>query len=215
MIEKRIVEKYNSELEKYGLNDKRSLFWTKDKQDMRFNALLGEEFKKSHMTILDYGCGFGDLNSFLMRNYYNLIYNGCDINQNFIKTAQDNHPDKNIFLINSVNEIKSNYDIILISGTFNLISLDDISEMKTYIYNNLLKLFEKTNYMLCVNFLSHLTDEEYKYDGHFYINPSELYNFSIINMTSRINIDTHLLPYEITFKFFKNQNIDKSLSIYL
>ncbi len=214
MIEEKIIAKYNDELEKYGSNDRRALFWTKDKQDMRFHILLGEEYKNSRMTLLDYGCGFADLNSFLIRNYYNLHYHGCDINQNFIKTAKKNHSDKNIFQIDSVNDISDNYDIILVSGTFNLIMLDNIQEMKMYVFAQLLKLFKKTDYMLTINFLSHSTDEDYKYNGHFYLDPTELYNFAISQMTTRIQIDTHSLPYEITFKFFKNQTIDKSLSVY-
>ena len=214
MIEKKIIEKYDQELQKYGENDRRSIFWTKDKQDNHFNVLLGEEYKMSQMRLLDYGCGFADLNSFLKRNYYTLQYNGCDINSNFVKSAKRNYPNENIFLIESSLDITDTYDIILVSGTFNLLDIEDSSLMKEYVFEQILTLFSKTNHMLTMNFLSHLTDEEYRYPGHFYLDPMELYDFAVKYMTKRVQIDTKSLPYEITVKFYKNEMIDPNSTLY-
>ncbi len=214
MIEKKILDKYNDELKKFGSSDRRSLFWTKDKQDMRFNLLLDSKLKLSNMSILDYGCGFADLNHYLKRNFFSLKYSGCDINYNFIDIARRNHPKEDIFLINSIDDISNNYDIILASGTFNLLEIENEISMKEYVFCHLKKLFDKTNYLLTVNFLSHLTDCNYRYKGHFYLDPRELYEFGISNMTKRICIDSSSLPYEITVKFFKNENIDNTLSIW-
>lgn len=214
MIEKAINELYTNELKKYGEDDRRSIFWTKDKQDMRFNLLLGEEYKKSNMSILDYGCGLCDLNSFLQRNFYSLRYNGCDINKNFVEISQGKFPSHNIFMIESSKDIRDNYDIILVSGTFNLLTIESKEEMNKYVFQQLINLFEHTNYMLSVNFLSHLTDKEYQYNGHYYVDPSELYEFSIKNMTKRVTIDTASLPYEITMKFYKNETLIPKLVLY-
>lgn len=213
MIENKIIDIYNKELIKYGPNDRRSIFWTKNKQDMRFNLLLGEEFKKSNFTLLDYGAGFCDLKDFLVRNFYKIKYNACDINENFILTSQQKYND-NIFLIKSVDDLIETYDVILVSGTYNLININDPLKMKQYVYEQILKLFSKTNYMLSINFLSHLTDMEYQYPGHFYLNPLELYEFAVKNMTKRIEIDSASLPYEITIKFYKNELINKEFTIY-
>jgi len=214
VIENTINKKYNLEFQKYGVNDRRSLFWTKDKQEMRFNLLLGNEFKFSNLTILDYGCGFSDLNTFLVRNFYSLYYSGCDINPNFIEVAQKNYPEHNIYCINSIDDLQQNYDIIAVSGTFNLLVMDDSQQMKVYVFEQIKKLFSHTNILLSVNFLSHLTSEGYRYDGHFYLDPTDLYNFAIQNMTKRITIDTASLPYEITMKFYKNEILDPKLTIY-
>lgn len=213
MIEKKIIDKYNIELNKFGKNNRRSIFWTKDKQDMRFNTLLGEKFKSSGFSILDYGCGFCDLKMYLVKNYYLMKYHGCDINENFINIAKKEYDD-DIFLISNVYDIRKSYDIILVSGTFNLLCIEDEIEMKNYVFQQLKYLFEKCNYMLTVNFLSHLTDEQYKYPDHFYINPLELYDFAINNLTKRVIINTGSLPYEITVKFFRDESIDKKLAIY-
>lgn len=214
MIESKIVDIYSNEIKKYGLKDRRSLFWTKDKQDIRFNILLSEKLKSSTLSILDYGCGTSDLKSFIDRNLYNFIYNGCDINKDFISEAQDRYPEENIFLIDSVDDIDKFYDIVLISGTFNLTGINDYAAMESYVFTNILKLFEKTNYMLTINFLSHKTDAEYQYEGHFYLNPMKLYKYASQHMTNRIFIDEASLPYEVTMKFYKDNNLNTSTVLY-
>jgi SAM-dependent methyltransferase len=209
MIEKKINELYTKEIHKYGVKDRRSLFWTKDKQDNRFNLLLDNKLKCSKMSILDYGCGVADLKAYLDKNFYNLIYSGCDINTEFLNEAKDKYPDNDLYLIQTSNDITKKYDIILASGTFNLIGINNYTKMKEYVFKNLLNLFSKCNYMLTVNFLSHTTDDEYKYDAHFYLNPTELYEYAINNMTTRIDLNTYSLPFEITMKFYKNTEINK------
>jgi hypothetical protein len=214
MIEEKVIRCYNSAIDKYGESDRRSILWTKDKQDMRFHLLLGEELRSSRMTLLDYGCGFSDLFLFLKKNFYNLSYNGCDINPRFVEISKNKFPDANIFHINSSDDISEPYDIILVSGTFNVLCLDDQNAMENYVFEQLSKLFDKTKYMLSVNFLSHLTDDEYRYKGHFYLDPTSLYKFAIENLTSRIVIDNASLPYETTFKFYKDTEIDYNMTIY-
>ncbi len=214
MFEDIIKRKYQLESEKYGMDDRRSLFWTKDKQNMRFNLLLGEEYKCSNMTLLDYGCGFCDLSLFLEQNYYYLQYHGCDINPDFIKKSKRKFPEKNIFSISTVNSLKNNYDIILASGTFNLIGVEDSGAREKYVIENLQTLFDHTSHMLTVNFLSHTTDNEYKYKGHYYLNPMKLYEYAVAHMTKRIQIDTASLPYEITMKFYKNDTINTNTVTY-
>jgi len=216
MIEKKIKKLYTKSIKKYGLDDRRSLLWTKDKQDIRFNALLGENLKSTKMSILDYGCGVCDLKDFLTRNQYNMSYNGCDINNNFIEKAIERYPDENIFQIRTSNDILDSYDIILVSGTFNPIGIKSHEKMEKYVFKNIKKLFQKTNYMLTMNFLSHITDKEYKYSGHFYLEPIKIYQYAIKELnTTRVKIDTSSLPFEITIKLYKNSEFDTKNVLFL
>jgi len=214
MIEEAILQMYKEESKKYGMKDRRSLFWTKDKQDARFHLLLGEPLKLSGMSLLDFGCGFADLAGFLRRNFYRLEYNGCDLNPDFVEEAASRYPGKKIYRIESVDDIEERYDIVLASGTFNLIGIDDAEKMQKYVFDHLLKLFEHTDYMLTVNFLSHLTDAQYRYPGHFYLDLVALYTFAVEHMSSRVQIDTGGLPFEITVKIYKNTQIDPETVLY-
>jgi len=213
-IEDLIKTKYKRESIKYGMKDRRSLFWTKDKQNMRFNTLLGEQFKNSKMSILDYGCGFSDLLKYLKQNFYSLQYRGCDINADFVKESLKRYPKATVFEISEVNDLTEDYDIVLVSGTFNLIGIDDRNTMYDYIFHNINTLFSHTKHMLTINFLSHLTDKEYQYKGHFYLDPTKLYNYAISHLTKRIRIDTSSIPYEITMKLYKNEKITNNSVIF-
>ena len=214
MIENKIIDRYSNEIKKYGLKDRRSLFWTKDKQDIRFDILLDEKLKCSKMSILDYGCGVSDLQDYLVRNRYNLIYNACDINSEFVQESLSRYPEENIFHISNVDDLVDNFDIILVSGTFNLIAIDDDNAIYNYVLANIVKLFNKTNYMLTINFLSHKTDVEYQYEGHFYLDPMKLYEYASKNMSNRIKVDSSSLPYEITMKFYKDCSINLQTVLY-
>lgn len=214
MIERLINENYNKQIDQFGIDDKRSLFIPKEyKQELRFKLLLDDQLALSKMSILDFGCGFGDLIIFLRKNFFNLKYTGCDINENFINKAKETYTENNFFLINSVNDVVDNYDIILISGTFNNIGLDE-KAAKEYIFESLLKLFHKTNYLLTINFLNHTTDPSHRAINNVYINPTEFYDFALKHMTKRIKIDTASLPYEVTIKLYKNENLDPKLVLY-
>ena len=52
MIENKIINLYSKEIKRYGIDDRRALFWTKNKQDISFNILLEENLKCSNMSIL-------------------------------------------------------------------------------------------------------------------------------------------------------------------
>ena len=164
-MENEISDRYNQALEKYGIYDRSSFLWIKDKQNMRFNLLLNCNKNLANMKILNYNCEFLDLKTFLIQNFYRLEYNGCDIN-------------------------------------------------RKHVFNHIKNLFNKTIYMLTMNFLSHLTNIEYKKNDHFYFNLIELYDFAINNLIKRIIIDNSSLPFEITTRLFKNEKIDKNLVIY-
>ena len=67
---------YGELLNEYG-RDPRSLGWIKGRQAIRFAKLtefLGKTDIDENFTLLDYGCGFGDLYLFLQEKYPNMNF---------------------------------------------------------------------------------------------------------------------------------------------
>ena len=60
-----IIQRYSENLQKYGYSPK-TLEWFKNRQDIRFKA-LSEMGDLNNCSILDVGCGFGDLYGFLIK----------------------------------------------------------------------------------------------------------------------------------------------------
>ena len=83
---KSIINRYKKRYEKFGF-DPRSLGWDKGKQDLRFSVLT-DFFDCRGKSILDIGCGFGDLNKFLFNQYqFEYEYVGIDPSVGLLKIA--------------------------------------------------------------------------------------------------------------------------------
>ena len=86
-----LVYIYKKNVKKHGFTP-RGLFWnSKESQENRFAILIDllEQFTnkidKNIIKIADVGCGYGDLNLFLKKNFNKKFeYKGYDINTDFI-----------------------------------------------------------------------------------------------------------------------------------
>jgi len=69
----KIKNLYSEGLERYGFNSKAVGWKSKEQQYLRFLKLLSIiEDKNSPFSIIDYGCGYGELLIYLINNGYNV-----------------------------------------------------------------------------------------------------------------------------------------------
>ena len=88
MNNNKIVLNYYDKLNKIKCENFKKVGWgSLESQTLRFKILteIGLINKKS---ILDVGCGVGDLYGWLLKNNYTLAYEGLDINPNLIESAK-------------------------------------------------------------------------------------------------------------------------------
>lgn len=115
------IERYSSRYQKFGYSPK-SLGWDKGKQDVRFN-ILTSQYDFTDKTVLDIGCGFGDLNKTLHERYAdNYSYLGIDLVPDLIKEAQGHYTGSDInFITGDFLEVKleEKFDFVVASGIFN------------------------------------------------------------------------------------------------
>lgn len=120
-----LTKLYQNNYQKYGHSAK-SLAGRAYKQNVRFAHLtknLGISDTKK-WNVFDVGCGFGDLNKYFeLKGYKNYRYTGCDLVEEFIKTANELYADhENISFIcdDFMNlDINEEYDYIIAAGIFN------------------------------------------------------------------------------------------------
>lgn len=109
------VEIYNQYFKKKDRQSK--VAWEQTgSQEKNFNYLY--QFLKDGQSLLDYGCGLGDLISYLDRISLNIDYTGADINQNFINLAKETYPDNDFILIQSPHDINGKWDVVCALGVF-------------------------------------------------------------------------------------------------
>ena len=173
----KIVLNYYDKLNKSEYENYKKVGWgSLESQTQRFKILtqIGLINKKS---ILDVGCGVGDLYGWLLKNNYTLTYEGLDINPNLIESAKKKYPDISFscsdFLCESF--IKT-YDYALLSGALT-VPQNNQSEL---IFKVIEKMFLLSKYGVALNFLSVFSD--YFEPNLYYADPSE-----IIRMSSSIS----------------------------
>lgn len=96
---KKKIGSYQETFKKHGINPK-ALQWTSaEEADLRYKELVAD-IEIEGKTILDVGCGFGDIIPYLTKKTNNFEMTGVDVVPEFVKVATDKHPGYK-FLVNN------------------------------------------------------------------------------------------------------------------
>ncbi|HEY3422925.1 MAG TPA: class I SAM-dependent methyltransferase, partial [Methanocellaceae archaeon] len=161
---------YNSKFNIYGY-DPRSLGWIKGTQAIRFkNLTMAGDL--DNCSILDVGCGFGDLYGYLSNTGAQVSYTGVDINRNFIKTAREIYPKAQFIEADFEKDIiPGKYDWAMASGIFNL----KIDNNQAFIEHTLKKMYKLSKKGIVADFLR--PKAACGCDGLYYQDPDKLLRF--------------------------------------
>lgn len=210
----RVFDFYNGNYEKYGYSVK-SLAWIKGKQNIRFDALTRFLDMNRHFSILDIGCGFGDINKFFHRkSIFDYTYHGIDLVEGMIIKANEIYEnDENItfscgdFLTSYQNDDVERYDYIIASGIFNF-QMDEIGN-----YDNVNNIMKKALDLcrpkgaISFDFQSDKVDFFSDNGVSFYNSPEKI--LSIAYKYSRNVILSNLyMPFEFSVTLFKDDSFD-------
>jgi SAM-dependent methyltransferase len=180
---------YEDLLARHGANHN-ALDWNShESQKLRYQ-ILKEIFiygkKASNISILDVGCGFGDLYGFLkaerLVSRHRIRYTGYDISARLLEVAGKRYPDARFELKDILEErCLSNFDYVFCSGVFNIRTMDFENHME-HVKSMLLRLYDLANCGVAVNFLSEgalpISDPEDLNSGrYFYFRPEEILSF--------------------------------------
>lgn len=169
-------------------------------QNARFNALLRTS-QFSGGTIVDYGCGLGDLYGFLTDHNIECSYKGLDQSPDMVYMASRKYGDRfSVIPIDSVDFPSSDY--IFASGVFQF--KDD--ENGAYYIDLLEKLFCNCRKAISVNFLSSERKVENTDPRELYIAPNQAVSIAQ-NITKFWAIDHsyHLGGGDITLALFRRE----------
>lgn len=113
------LKHYQKNFEKHGVGPQALSWGSRGAAHQRFRQMWAE-IDFNDKSILDVGCGFGEMAKFLHKRYKNVEYMGIDIVPEFIARAKEDHPYydfevKDFF--SAPGEDK--YDVVMASGTLN------------------------------------------------------------------------------------------------
>jgi SAM-dependent methyltransferase len=183
------IDYYEGLLVKHGENYL-ALDWNNpENQKLRFQ-IQKEIFvygrKAFDISVLDLGCGFGDLYGFLktegLLSRHHIKYTGFDIFLNFVEIAKKKYPDARFELIDILEkEHLPKFDYIFCSGVFN-IRTRDVEGHLEFVKTILQRTYDLAACGVSVNFLSEgelpvSNPEDLNSGRYYYFRPDEILNF--------------------------------------
>ncbi len=129
----------------------KSLGWTNEESQLcRFEVIArSTDFEKK--SVLDLGCGYGELFELLDSIYRLKSYTGVDQHTDFLKQAKQNYTEARCkFIVGDMSNINLEaHDVVIASGSLNYISRDS-----DYLTNMITRMFGLANQTVIFNLLN-------------------------------------------------------------
>lgn len=166
--EQRIAAYYDRLVKVYGHDPRSCDASTTDSLLCRYKA-LSEVMDLSDRSVLEVGCGLGDLGSYLREKYQRLRYTGVDISPKMIEEAKRVYPGHDFFHASLLDlDSRNEADVVIAQGIFYL--LGEGAEVKMH------KLIQKM-FALCRQAVAFSTLSSWatrQSTSEFYADPSRL-----------------------------------------
>ncbi len=193
------AELYNTRYEEYGRQIKTVGWGSKDDQLLRFEILF-RGLNPKGKTILDVGCGLGDLIPFLndkTRGDYQYI--GIDVTSNLIVDSKEKYGKSGIdFFVGDIFSLPlPAVDIAVLSGALSL----KAKGIEKYAIDTMEKMFDLSREAVSLNFLTKYVDFELEKNQHY--QPEDVFS-SAKKLSNRVNLIHDYPLYEFTIQIFRN-----------
>lgn len=208
-IKENAITIYNDSVKKFGAHTLASVHWDDEQKALYRYSLIGKHIPHdTNVSVLDIGCGNGGLLKHLNYSGFRGTYHGYDINTILIDSAKKIYPaySKCFTVADILNDpINETFDYVVLSGLFNSNYGQDYQWVCSFIE----KMYSLTNKKVVFNAISTYTN--FKEETMYYINPFEISDFIIKNLSNEIILEHGQLPYNFQIVINKD-NAWKSLN---
>lgn len=206
----KVSNRYVDRLKEYGYSQK-TLGWNKGRQELRFQVLT-ESFDLNNSSLLDIGCGFGDLLFFAEKKCTIKSYLGIDLVDELLEKARSLHNGENVKFISGdflAMNLKEKQDYVVGSGLFNF-QLEDGGNWD-FIQSTLNQSFNLCEQAIAFNFLSDKVD--FKDPLNYHTSPEKILSFAY-SLSKNLIIRNDYMPFEFTLIVFKDDKWNNKKSIF-
>jgi SAM-dependent methyltransferase len=197
------ISRYQERHRKHGYSPL-ALGWGKvSKQDIRF-AVMVQSGIGSHSSVLDVGCGFGDLDAYLRAQGWRGRYVGVDIVDSLLEEARRQHP--GIDVRNNdilTNPLREKFDYVVCSGIFGWVLKEQ--DNYDYIAEMLRSMFDHAQVAVSADFMSSYVD--FVQPGAFHADPAKVLQLAR-QLSRRVAVRHDYLPFEFAMHIYKGNAID-------
>ncbi|MFC1517739.1 class I SAM-dependent methyltransferase [Candidatus Margulisiibacteriota bacterium] len=185
------------QLNVHGKNSPSAVHWnSKETQLIRFYVLAMIDVLSEH-SVLDLGCGVGDMYKFFKDEDINVHYTGWDITPEMIQAATKKYPEAEFDVKNILMEkTLPFYDYVLASGTMNI----KISGHEEWLFAMVRKMFEIANMGVGFNLLNKQGNAD---NRTFFATEPEKIEALCKKITSNVVLRQDYLPNDFTIYMYK------------
>jgi cyclopropane fatty-acyl-phospholipid synthase-like methyltransferase len=201
-IVKNVARYYSEKIKKFGPVPQ-GVDWNGDaSQVLRFDQLVKLLTDINPKTsLLDYGCGYGALLTYLKNQNIDVKYTGFDISIEMINSAKQISPDE--LWASSTQEL-SQHDYVVASGVFNVKGETADSDWEDYIFKTLSHIDKLSTKGFAFNLLTSYSDKEKMKENLFYAEPHKLFQYCKTHFSKSVALLHDYPLYEFTILVRKN-----------
>ena len=203
------VSRFNYGLAKYkkhGVAPQALLWKQKGAAHQRFRQMWAE-IDFNGKSVLDVGCGFGEMAKFLKKRYEGVKYTGVDIVPEFIEEAKKNFPEFHFFVADYFNKpMEEKFDVVLASGTIN----SNVENNMEYRKRAIEVMFEHAKKVLVFNMLgAHPQPKNDKKESNvWYADSLEILKYCM-SLTRRVVLRANYHPTDFTILMYHTHKTKK------
>jgi SAM-dependent methyltransferase len=168
---------YAQQLEKHGATPEGVNWNSESAQIIRFAQLCKVIQTKQEFSLIDYGCGYGALVTYLVGEGYQFRYTGYDISQEMVDKAKDLHREASFCNFTTREDELRTADYCVESGIFNIRFEYDNESWAEHIQATLKKMDGLSYKGFAFNLLTRYTDTNYLRPELYYADPAFFFDY--------------------------------------
>jgi SAM-dependent methyltransferase len=196
-------ERYSQRWKQHGYSPL-TLGWNKGLQEVRFEAALETLGFESCASVLDVGCGFGDLFGYLHERGWNGTYTGVDLVPELIEEARSRWGANARFECLDISAQSSDVSayLVLAIGIFN----HRLHQPNLDFFRTMFEaMWSRSKGLVVCDFLSSTAEPGRRQPNLFYADPSDIYKIAS-SYSRRIQIHHAYMPFEFQLKVWRDDS---------
>ena len=198
-IIKKVSDYYTKKIIENGVSANGVDWNGKESQYLRFEQLskVLEWHLNSKISLIDFGCGYGEFINFLRTKNAEFAYFGLDISEKMLEEARKQHNQTNLQFFRKIEDCGER-DFLIASGVFNVRDKFSDADWKEYIEQNLQVFNQFAKKGFAFNMLTSYSDKPFMKDYLYYANPLYFFDYCKKHFSKNVALLHDYDLYEFT-----------------